>query len=341
MTAASCPALEALLKIQEIKIALPAVRAAAEIARDVQNASDMGGTTKSDHSAVTVADFSVQAIINHALFSAFTEDEFVGEESSQELRQSQEDGLRIGVLAAVRKWRPEASLNDIFTWLDCGQGRSSGRQWVLDPIDGTKGYLRRAQYAIALAFLENGVGKYSILACPEINAEFHHDLPRSGSLAVAAKSMGSWLLPLDLHENYEPRKLAVSTVVQPESARLLCSVDSNHTNFAAVQDFSDAVWITSSPWKIDSQAKYLVLALGYGEYMLRMLRSDQLGYKECIWDHAPGQLILEEAGGRVTDLDGRHLDLSCGRKLMNNRGILASNGHLHELALQGIIRAGA
>jgi 3'(2'), 5'-bisphosphate nucleotidase len=87
---------------------------------------------------------------------------------------------------------------------------------------------------------------------------------------------------------------------------------------------------------MDSQAKYALLAAGCGEAMLRLPPDDNRSYQEKIWDQAAGALILEEAGGRISDLDGKPLDFSHGRTLARNRGVLASNGHLHAALLEGL-----
>jgi 3'(2'), 5'-bisphosphate nucleotidase len=87
---------------------------------------------------------------------------------------------------------------------------------------------------------------------------------------------------------------------------------------------------------MDSQAKYMLLAAGKGDLYLRFLSSKQPDYKERIWDQAAGSLIVEEAGGKVSDLHGRNLDFSAGRTLLHNRGLLASNGYLHSQALQAL-----
>ena len=57
---------------------------------------------------------------------------------------------------------------------------------------------------------------------------------------------------------------------------------------------------------------------------------------ETIWDHAAGSLIVEEAGGRVTDLQGVALDFTTGRKLTKNRGIIATNGPFHDQVLDAV-----
>jgi len=87
---------------------------------------------------------------------------------------------------------------------------------------------------------------------------------------------------------------------------------------------------------MDSQAKYSVMAAGDGDLLFRLLTKAQPDYREKIWDHAAGSLIIEEAGGRVSDLMGRPLDFTQGRSLTNNVGIVATNGHLHETALHAI-----
>ncbi len=84
---------------------------------------------------------------------------------------------------------------------------------------------------------------------------------------------------------------------------------------------------------MDSQAKYAVLAAGEGDVLLRLISPSRPDYREKIWDQAAGSIVIEEAGGRITDLDGKPLDFSHGRTLAKNRGILATNGHLHDAVL--------
>jgi 3'(2'), 5'-bisphosphate nucleotidase len=59
-------------------------------------------------------------------------------------------------------------------------------------------------------------------------------------------------------------------------------------------------------------------------------------FRDKIWDQAAGSLIIEEAGGRVTDLNGVPLDFSAGRLLTGNEGVVASNGLLHDAVLDTI-----
>ncbi len=63
------------------------------------------------------------------------------------------------------------------------------------------------------------------------------------------------------------------------------------------------------------------------------MRLVSTSYRECIWDHAPGSLLVKEAGGIVTDATGKALDFSLGRHLTGNAGVLASNGVAHAAIL--------
>ncbi|NJN29442.1 MAG: hypothetical protein HC824_02470, partial [Synechococcales cyanobacterium RM1_1_8] len=96
-----------------------------------------------------------------------------------------------------------------------------------------------------------------------------------------------------------------------------------------------AVGITAPPIYMDSLAKYGAIARGDGDLYLRLPSASSLHRHENIWDHAPGAIVLEEAGGQVSDRHGHPLDFTSGIKMFNNVGIVASNGILHD----GVLRA--
>jgi len=86
------------------------------------------------------------------------------------------------------------------------------------------------------------------------------------------------------------------------------------------------------------QAKYATVADGRAEIYLRLpTRKD---YVEKIWDHAGGVLVVEEAGGTVTDVDGKPLDFTHGRGLHANRGVIVTNGRLHNAVLEAVRSTG-
>ena len=97
--------------------------------------------------------------------------------------------------------------------------------------------------------------------------------------------------------------------------------------------------ITQEPFRIDSQCKYAALARGDASIYLRMpTRKD---YREKIWDHAAGKLVVEEAGGRVTDVDGNPLDFTHGRTLDANKGVVATCGPIHDRVIEVVRRVRA
>jgi 3'(2'), 5'-bisphosphate nucleotidase len=103
----------------------------------------------------------------------------------------------------------------------------------------------------------------------------------------------------------------------------------------------NALNLGREPILLDSQAKYLLLAAGKGDLLLRLLSPRAPDYREKVWDQAAGAIVVEEAGGLITDLDGKALDFTRGRLLTENRGILASNGRLHQDALAALRTVGA
>ena len=159
-----------------------------------------------------------------------------------------------------------------------------------------------------------------------------------GSLLLARRGAGAKIACL-LGEESVCRtfsKLHVSDQSETHAIRLLRSVESGHTNVGQIDQLADRLGIDVPPVRMDSQAKYAVLAAGAGEAYFRLLSSKQPNYKEKIWDHAAGALILAEAGGKITDLDGKPLDFSHGRTLQANRGICATNGLVHDAVLHAL-----
>ena len=85
---------------------------------------------------------------------------------------------------------------------------------------------------------------------------------------------------------------------------------------------------------MDSQAKYGSIARGAGDLYLRLPSSKT--YVEKIWDHAGGDLIVREAGGEVTDVDGKRLDFGLGRRLEANKGVVAAPKDVHSHVVEAV-----
>lgn len=337
----------------EVAFALRAVYQAADLVRSVQKKITSATMVKQDRSPVTVADFAAQALVAHLLQDAFPAQPLVAEEGAAMLRGAEQREQLAKITETVADYLPHATETAVCDWIARGEAAPAEVFWTLDPVDGTKGFLRGDQYAVALAQIDRGVVKVAALGCPQL------DVPPDGgnategaaratgegvgSLLLAVAGSGAWRAPLDeasLDDAPLFHRVHVSTVDDPRRVRLLRSVEAGHTDTDAVARLAAELGTQAPPVPMDSQAKYAVLAAGEGDLLVRLLSPSRPDYREKIWDQAAGSRIVEEAGGRVTDLDGRPLDFSAGRTLAGNRGVLATNGRVHEAALAALRRIG-
>ncbi|MCY4599425.1 MAG: 3'(2'),5'-bisphosphate nucleotidase [Acidobacteria bacterium] len=319
---------------RERRVAIDAVRKASLVCRAVQQRLSGLVLTKQDLSPVTVADFASQALICRALQEAFPADAVVAEESADALREPANRALLDEVVRRIADVRPGAAAADVLAWLDHGAGAPASRFWTLDPIDGTKGFVRRDQYAVALALLVDNDVVVAAAGCPNLPLDPADPGRGVGAIVAAVRGGGADIRPLDGGGSAQP--LRVSGTAQPADAQLCESVEGRHSSHGRTARVAGTAGITREPLRLDSLAKYVVVARGEADAYLRFSRGD---YRENIWDHAAGYLICAEAGGRATDLDGRPLDFTTGRRLENNRGVIASNGRLHERLVDAVRQA--
>lgn len=318
----------------ELRVAMEAVRSAAQVCVRVQGALVSADTlSKKDKSPVTVADFASQALVCRALSRASAVQSVVGEESAGELRAPAAGAVREKVVEYVRGVAGEKLTEDeVLELIDLGAvepSRTSGTYWTLDPIDGTKGFLRGEQYAIALALIEDGVVSLAALGCPNLPGP---DGAR-GALLIAARGKGARQMSLD-GTDAVGAPVRVASSGDPSYGRVVESVDSGHSDQGRSARIAQALGLSEPPLRMDSQAKYAAVARGDASIYLRLpTRAD---YEEKIWDHGAGCLVVTEAGGKVTDVDGKPLDFSRGRTLAANRGVIATAGPLHDAVLAAV-----
>ncbi|OGP72865.1 MAG: 3'(2'),5'-bisphosphate nucleotidase [Deltaproteobacteria bacterium RBG_16_49_23] len=318
----------------EVIAALLAIRMASRLCQKVRKELAEGGVIqKSDRSPVTIADYGSQAIICKAIKETFPQDTIVAEENSTELRKPEHSNILRQVTHYVRDFFPGVSSDEVCSWIDLGSHSIQNRFWTLDPIDGTKGFLRGDQYAIALALIEKGSVQLGLMACPNLYMDKDRPDGKRGCLFFALRGRGSYQMEI---EGEGRQTLSVSRVDDPAKASFTESFEPDHADHFIHQKISKKLKMTRPPVKMDSQAKYGMVARGEVTFYLRVPSSSEPGYKEKVWDHASGVIIAEEAGGRVTDLYGRPLDFSCGIQLERNHGILASNGILHDTVLKAL-----
>jgi 3'(2'), 5'-bisphosphate nucleotidase len=129
-----------------------------------------------------------------------------------------------------------------------------------------------------------------------------------------------------------------------EPVRMCESAEAEHTSHDASERVIEMLGEPASPARLDSQAKYAVVARGQADLYLRLPRTPKPGkaaYLEKIWDHAAGALVAHEAGAAVTDAAGNPLDFGHGRELVRNRGIVVAPPRLHGRAIAAIRASGA
>ncbi|MBN1334343.1 MAG: 3'(2'),5'-bisphosphate nucleotidase [Deltaproteobacteria bacterium] len=311
----------------ERQIALEAVQAACRACRLVEGDLTGASLDKDDRSPVTVADFASQAVVSIALGRAFPDLHIVGEEDASALRDPAHAALADRVVATVRRVDPASGDADaVLAAIDRGRdtGGPKGRFWVLDPIDGTKGFLRHDQYAVALALVEDGRVVLGVLGCPNLPQVGRAPSADTGCLFVAVRGQGAWSRSID---DPTETRIHVDRVHNPARARFCESVEKSHSAQDVAARVAARLGITAPPYRIDSQCKYAAVARGDASIYLRLpTRKD---YVEKAWDHAAGWAVVTEAGGVVTDTRGAALDFSRGRLLDRNPGVVATSGPIH------------
>jgi 3'(2'), 5'-bisphosphate nucleotidase len=318
----------------ELEVAVSAVEQASRLCRSVQaSLVSEESMAKQDRSPVTVADFGAQAVVVHALRAALPDVPLVGEEDAGELRDPDNAALRDRVVEAVREIVPGIDAPAVLALIDRGDhaGGATGRHWTLDPIDGTKGFLRGDQYAVALALIEDGEVVLGVLGCPNLPVDADRPDGARGCLFVGAGEGTAVMRPLG---GGDARRISVTDVRDPAKARFCESVEAAHSSQDDAARVAERLGISLPPFRIDSQCKYAAVARGDASIYLRL--PTKKGYEEKIWDHAAGAAVIRAAGGRVTDVRGRALDFSLGRTLRNNVGVVVTNGHLHDRVIEAV-----
>ncbi len=130
----------------------------------------------------------------------------------------------------------------------------------------------------------------------------------------------------------------IQVTQEPDEARLrfVESVEAAHGNQTLQQAIAQAAGISQPSLRMDSQAKYGAVARGDAVLYLRLPSPRSPDYREKIWDHAAGSLVVEEAGGQVSDMHGQPLDFASDYKMHNNRGVIVSNGTLHRAVIEAL-----
>ncbi|KAF8519342.1 putative MET22-protein ser/thr phosphatase [Hysterangium stoloniferum] len=337
----------------EKQVAISAVLRACSLTSSVFNKLVKNETeTKNDKSPVTVADYSAQAVISTILARVFPDDPIVGEEDTATLRDStlaspatallrerittlSNEALQGALLPGDRaSWgigpgAPKRTTEELLDAIDRGNhsGGPKGRMWTIDPIDGTKGFLRGEQYAVCLALIVDSQVEVGVLGCPNLPHDWNGNPDEKGVLFVAVRGQGA-------EQNFFSGKSSILELTSSVPRRLLESYESGHSSHGTSERVSEILGIRQAPLRLDSQVKYGALARGDGMAYFRMPTG--VGYQEKIWDHASGNVIVSEAGGVVSDSRGNPLNFGLGRTLGENFGVIGSRKEDHASILEAV-----
>jgi 3'(2'), 5'-bisphosphate nucleotidase len=321
----------------ELETAKTIARVAAGICQNIQ-AELVDPSQKDGREPVTIADYASQALIGNALAENFPDDAVLSEERSEEFMLLLSDQQR----ALVQRFVTDAVGGYVFeeqicAWLDFGKGGQAERVWIVDPIDGTKGFLSKLHYCVAISLMIGGEPVLGALASPGFYSDEARPPDDLGALIYAQRGAGAYLESL----SGSPRQpIQVSTVTDPREATLLTSRAAGHTDMSFFADVEK--YLGRGPdapsRNLDSQDKHAMVAAGMGDVYLRIVPEPD--FREKLWDHAAGYVIVNEAGGRVSDIHGRPLDWTAGTRMQNNRGVLMTNRFLHDAVLEAIAKTG-
>lgn len=253
----------------DLAVALDLAARADAITLDRFGALDLRVDTKPDLTPVTDADRAVEATLRESLSQQCSNDAILGEEYG-------------------------------------GAATFAGRQWVIDPIDGTKNFVRGVPvWATLIALLEDGIPIVGVISAPALRRRWWAS---RGSGSFTAFNAG------------QPRQLTVSGVGDLTSASLSFSSLSGWAARGTRERFVD---LTDSVWRVRAYGDFFSYCL-LAEGAVDIAAEPEVN----LWDLAPLDILVREAGGTFTSLDGAPGP--------HGGSAVATNGLLHEVVLSSL-----
>ena len=261
---------------------------------------------KRDHSPVTLADFSVQIFILSQLKEHYPQDQIIAEESESNLITKKSE-------KSIRECFKELGIEGIpdIKSIFCYQGEPSERQWAVDPIDGTKGFMEELTYAIGISLLVDSKPKICAISIPNYNQ-------KGQAVFIAENNQGAKV-------SYQNKNFESIHVSQQSDIKKAGLCQSLHYDLPWVTQFADKIGIKNRI-KLDSMAKFCMVADGSYDLYIKPL----MGFHVATWDYSQGDLLVKEAGGKITDLDEEPLIYKNEKCKVKSPGIITTNGILHD-----------
>jgi 3'(2'), 5'-bisphosphate nucleotidase len=261
---------------------------------------------KRDQSPVTMADYASQIYIISRLKEKFPHDQLIAEENETGIIDENSANriktcfkeLNLGEVPNI-----ESSLNY--------RGPNSKRKWTIDPIDGTIGFMEGLTYAIGIGLMDDSDPKICAICVP------HHNNNR---IAIFKAEQGEGAKVSYGRRDFKP--IHVSHQSKIKNARMCQSL---HYDLPWVSQFADKIGIKTRK-QLDSMAKFCLIADGTYDVYIKPI----MGLTAYSWDYLPGDLLVREAGGRVTDLDEERLKYENENLYLRAPGIISTNGILHD-----------
>lgn len=183
------------------------------------------------------------------------------------------------------------------------------RVWIIDPLDGTKGFIeKQGDFAVQIALTENGEPILGVVL-----------QPIKGSLYYAVKNEGAFLI----EKSETKKRLQVSKKIEFNEMTLAVSRSHRSKRMTQLVEHFD--------FKKELSHGSVGLKVGFLAQKLADIYV-HLSPHTKFWDTAAPQIILEEAGGKLTDIFGKKIRYNI-IDVRNHNGILSSNGVSHDKAV--------
>ncbi|WP_067566336.1 histidinol-phosphatase [Nocardia acidivorans] len=253
----------------DLELALRLADAADAITRDRFGALDLKIDAKPDLTPVSDADLAVERMVREVLGSERPADLVLGEEFG-------------------------------------GDAEFSGRQWVIDPIDGTKNFVRGVPiWASLISLLEDGVPVVGVVSAPALSRRWW-----------AASGAGAWTS----FEGSEPKAISVSAVAELGAASLAIS---SLSGWRAIGRRAKLIALSDEVWRTRGYGDFFGYTL-LAEGAVDIVTEPELS----LWDMAALDILIREAGGTFTSLDGNPGP--------HGGSAVATNSHLQDQVLAAL-----
>ena len=273
--------------------------------------------TKSDGSFVTPADYAVQYCLQKKLFMSVPHISFIGEEILDPIHDEQKCPE---ILELVHTLYPEATTQDLLDTL-ASTTKDSSLYWLMDPIDGTAGFIKNRFFAIALSLIHNNQPILSVMACPSPHFQ-------AFKIYSAAKNHGATVFGTAIQGRHRLQAGITSTGKFCEASLAARNQQHHSTRLLSLS-------LPGKPqaYRVDSQYKYAMVAEGMVDFFIR--------YPFAVlhtraWDHVPGAFLVEESGGVVTDIFGHALNYCENNFTLENHPVILASGNaqIHSTTLE-------